>query len=133
MFQTGWRPQRRSYSSVGTPSCIAGTHVLTPQHSRLCYCCLLCGVAACREKSITKFAKGLLDGSVEPEYKSAPIPDEPTDGGVTVVVGKNFDSIVKDKEKDVLLEVSNAGMRARGCQGMWRRVAVAPAAAGQLG
>jgi protein disulfide-isomerase A1 len=57
------------------------------------------------EKSITKFATGLVDGSVEPEYKSAPIPDEPTDGGVTVVVGKNFDSIVKDKTKDVLLEV----------------------------
>jgi hypothetical protein len=61
---------------------------------------------ACSEKSITKFATGLVDGSVEPEYKSAPIPDEPTDGGVTVVVGKNFDSIVKDKTKDVLLEVS---------------------------
>lgn len=43
---------------------------------------------------------------MEPEYKSAPIPDDPTDGGVTVVVGKNFDSIVKDKTKDVLLEVS---------------------------
>lgn len=58
------------------------------------------------EKAITKFAAGLLDGSVQPEYKSAPIPDEPTDGGVTVVVGKNFDEIVKDKTKDVLLEVS---------------------------
>jgi len=57
------------------------------------------------EKSITKFAKGLLDGSVQPEYKSAAIPDEPTDGGVTVVVGKNFDEIVKNKDKDVLLEV----------------------------
>lgn len=66
-------------------------------------CCFL---LACSEKSITKFATGLVDGSVEPEYKSAPIPDEPTDGGVTVVVGKNFDSIVKDKTKDVLLEVS---------------------------
>jgi hypothetical protein len=63
-------------------------------------------VSCCSEKSITKFATGLVDGSVEPEYKSAPIPDEPTDGGVTVVVGKNFDSIVKDKTKDVLLEVS---------------------------
>lgn len=59
----------------------------------------------CSEKSIAKFAKGLLDGSVQPEYKSAPIPDEPTDGGVTVVVGKNFDEIVRDKTKDVLLEV----------------------------
>lgn len=45
---------------------------------------------------------------MEPEYKSAPIPDEPTDGSVTVVVGKNFDKIVKDKTKDVLLEVGKA-------------------------
>jgi len=57
------------------------------------------------EKTITAFAAGVLDGSVQPEYKSAPIPDEPTDGGVTVVVGKNFDEIVKNAEKDVLLEV----------------------------
>jgi hypothetical protein len=43
---------------------------------------------------------------VQPEYKSAAIPDEPTDGGVTVVVGKNFDEIVKNAEKDVILEVT---------------------------
>lgn len=65
----------------------------------------MCFLRSCSDKSITKFAKGLLDGSVQPEFKSAPIPDEPTDGGVTVVVGKNFDEIVKDKDKDVLLEV----------------------------
>jgi protein disulfide-isomerase A1 len=57
------------------------------------------------EKNIKAFAESVLDGSAEPEYKSAPIPDEPTDGGVSVVVGKNFDAIVKDAEKDVLLEV----------------------------
>lgn len=70
-----------------------------------CICC--CCVVVCSEKTITAFAKGLLDGSVQPEYKSAPIPDEPTDGGVTVIVGKNFDEIVKNKDKDVLLEVSS--------------------------
>jgi protein disulfide-isomerase A1 len=57
------------------------------------------------EKNIKKFATDLLAGKLEPEYKSAPIPDEPKDGGVTVVVGKNFDEIVKDAKKDVLLEV----------------------------
>lgn len=57
------------------------------------------------EKNLKAFAEAVLDGTAEPEYKSAPIPEEPTDGGVTIVVGKNFDSIVNDKEKDVLLEV----------------------------
>lgn len=59
----------------------------------------------CSEKTLKAFAASVVDGSAEPEYKSAPIPEEPTDGGVTVIVGKNFDSIVKDAEKDVLLEV----------------------------
>eukprot|EP00878_Enallax_costatus_P024577 GHUV01026234.1.p1 GENE.GHUV01026234.1~~GHUV01026234.1.p1 ORF type:complete len:217 (-),score=82.77 GHUV01026234.1:345-917(-) len=57
------------------------------------------------EKNIKAFAEAVLDGSAQPEYKSAPIPEEPTDGGVTVVVGKNFDEIVKAKAKDILLEV----------------------------
>eukprot|EP00775_Hariotina_reticulata_P003132 gene3132-3410_t len=56
-------------------------------------------------KTIGKFAEGVLDGTVTAEYKSAPIPDEPTEGGVTIVVGKNFEEIVKDEGKDVLLEV----------------------------
>uniref|UniRef100_A0A383WK23 Protein disulfide-isomerase n=1 Tax=Tetradesmus obliquus TaxID=3088 RepID=A0A383WK23_TETOB len=57
------------------------------------------------EKALGEFAASVLDGTAEAEYKSAPIPDEPTDGGVSIIVGKNFDSIVKDEEKDVLLEV----------------------------
>jgi len=57
------------------------------------------------EKNIKKFATDLLAGKIEPEYKSAPIPAEPLDGGVTVVVGKNFEDVVKDPKKDVLLEV----------------------------
>jgi hypothetical protein len=64
-----------------------------------CCCCY------CSEKTLGEFASSVLDGTAEAEYKSAPIPDEPTDGGVHVIVGKNFDSIVKDAEKDVLLEV----------------------------
>jgi protein disulfide-isomerase A1 len=34
-----------------------------------------------------------------------PPPIQAEDGGVTVVVGKNFDSVVLDDSKDVLLEV----------------------------
>ncbi|KAI8468718.1 MAG: protein disulfide isomerase 1 [Monoraphidium minutum] len=60
---------------------------------------------AITDKSVLKFANDLVDGKLTPEFKSAPIPDEPTDGGVTVVVGKNFNDIVKDAKKDVLLEV----------------------------
>ena len=36
------------------------------------------------EKSITEFANDLVAGKLTPEFKSAPIPDEPTEGGVTV-------------------------------------------------
>lgn len=36
------------------------------------------------EKSIKAFAKDLIDGKLTPEYKSGPIPEEPTDGGVAV-------------------------------------------------
>jgi thiol-disulfide isomerase/thioredoxin len=39
------------------------------------------------------------------EYKSQPIPEEPKEGGVTIVVGKTVDAIVFDDSKDVLLEV----------------------------
>jgi protein disulfide-isomerase A1 len=60
---------------------------------------------AINEKSVAKFAEGMSAGTLTPEYKSAAIPDEPLDGGVTVIVGKNFDKIVKDADKDVLLEV----------------------------
>jgi protein disulfide-isomerase A1 len=56
-------------------------------------------------KSVKQFATDLLAGKLQAEYKSAPIPDEPTDGGVSIIVGKNFDAIVKDEDKDVLLEV----------------------------
>jgi hypothetical protein len=59
----------------------------------------------CSDKSLEEFAASVLDGTAEAEFKSAPIPDEPTDGGVSIIVGKNFDAIVKDADKDVLLEV----------------------------
>jgi protein disulfide-isomerase A1 len=52
-----------------------------------------------------KFAKGILDGSVKPDFSSQEIPENDVDEGVKVVVGKSFDKIVLDETKDVLLEV----------------------------
>jgi len=45
----------------------------------------------------------VIDGTAEPRYKSEEIPEN-NDGPVTVLVGKNFESIVKDSGKDVLVE-----------------------------
>lgn len=47
-------------------------------------------------------------GMPQVEYKSAPIPEDNKDEGVTVVVGKTVDSIVFDENKDVLIEASGA-------------------------
>ncbi len=57
------------------------------------------------EEELLVFANAVIDGTAQADFKSAAIPDEPEDEGVTVVVGKNFDSIVMDPKKDVLLEV----------------------------
>lgn len=72
---------------------------------------LWCILLLCSEKSLEEFAAAVLDGTAEAEYKSAPIPDEATDGGVTIIVGKNFESIVKDADKDVLLEVGSQALQ----------------------
>jgi protein disulfide-isomerase A1 len=56
-------------------------------------------------ESLASFARSILDGTAQVATKSAPIPTEPKEEGVTVVVGKNFDEIVMDNSKDVLLEV----------------------------
>ncbi|KJZ76566.1 Protein disulfide-isomerase [Hirsutella minnesotensis 3608] len=53
--------------------------------------------------NIKKFVKDFVAGKVEPSIKSEPIPEK-QDGPVTVVVAHNYDQIVLDKEKDVLLE-----------------------------
>jgi protein disulfide-isomerase A1 len=57
------------------------------------------------EAALSAFATSVLDDTAQADFKSASIPEEPEDGGVTVVVGKNFDDIVMDQSKDVLLEV----------------------------
>eukprot|EP00850_Spirogloea_muscicola_P006656 SM000032S12040 [mRNA] locus=s32:119433:124518:+ [translate_table: standard] len=56
------------------------------------------------QKSIEGFAADLVEGKLTPYFKSEPLPSE-DDGDVKIVVGKNFDSIVLDESKDVLLEV----------------------------
>lgn len=45
----------------------------------------------------------ILTGKLEPIVKSQPIPKR-QEGPVTVVVGKTFDDIVFNKQKDVLIE-----------------------------
>jgi len=50
-----------------------------------------------------KFVNEFLAGSIEPYIKSEPVPEN-NDGPVKVVVGKNFDDIVNDPTKDVLIE-----------------------------
>ena len=47
-----------------------------------------------------------LGGELKPHLKSEPVPAEPAKPGeVAVVVGANFDKVVMDESKDVLLEV----------------------------
>ncbi|KAH8602571.1 thioredoxin-like domain-containing protein [Bisporella sp. PMI_857] len=55
------------------------------------------------EKSIGKFLEDFVAGKVEPSIKSEPIP-ETQDGPVQIVVAKNYESIVLDDTKDVLIE-----------------------------
>jgi len=53
--------------------------------------------------NLEKFVNDFLDGKVEPYLKSEPVPED-NDGPVKVVVGKNFEEIVNDDSKDVLIE-----------------------------
>ncbi|XP_059666070.1 protein disulfide isomerase-like 1-4 [Cornus florida] len=54
--------------------------------------------------SIKSFGENFLEDKLKPFYKSDPIPEK-NDGDVKVVVGNNFDEIVLDESKDVLLEI----------------------------
>jgi protein disulfide-isomerase A1 len=61
-----------------------------------------------QEKAITldsvhEFVQQFLDGAIEPSIKSEPIP-ETQEGPVQIVVAKNYNQIVLDDEKDVLIE-----------------------------
>ncbi|KAJ9684599.1 hypothetical protein PVL29_016861 [Vitis rotundifolia] len=54
--------------------------------------------------SIKSFGKDFLEDKLKRFYKSDPIP-ETNDGDVKIVVGDNFDELVLDESKDVLLEI----------------------------
>ncbi|CAF4000520.1 unnamed protein product [Rotaria sordida] len=53
-------------------------------------------------EALEEFARKVAKGDLEPYLKSEPIPEQ-TDG-VKVLVAKNFDEIVNDNTKDVLIE-----------------------------
>ncbi|KAL8166833.1 hypothetical protein V2J09_008332 [Rumex salicifolius] len=55
-------------------------------------------------ETVKTFATEFLAEKLEPFYKSEPIPED-NNGIVKLVVGKNFDEIVLDESKDVLLEI----------------------------
>jgi protein disulfide-isomerase A1 len=55
------------------------------------------------EKSIGQFVDDFVAGKVEPSIKSEPIP-ETQEGPVTVVVAKNYEDVVINNDKDVLVE-----------------------------
>ena len=54
-------------------------------------------------KEVGKFVQDFVDGKLEPSIKSEPIP-ETQDGAVRVVVAHNYQEVVIDNDKDVLLE-----------------------------
>ncbi|KAL0303090.1 UNVERIFIED_CONTAM: protein disulfide isomerase-like 1-3 [Sesamum radiatum] len=54
--------------------------------------------------NIKSFGEKFLGDNLKPFQKSDPIPEK-NDGDVKIVVGNNFDEIVLDESKDVLLEI----------------------------
>jgi len=54
-------------------------------------------------ESIGTFVDGVKSGTIKPFLKSEPVP-EPNDGPVTVIVGNEWEKIVKDPTKDVLVK-----------------------------
>ena len=53
-------------------------------------------------EAIGAFVDGVKDGSIKPKFKSAAAPE--TQGNVVVVVGSEFEKIVLDPTKDVLVK-----------------------------
>lgn len=52
---------------------------------------------------IEAFVSDYVNGKLEPSIKSEPIPEK-QEGAVTVIVAKNYQEIVMDDKKDVLVE-----------------------------
>lgn len=55
------------------------------------------------EKIIGKFVDDFLAGKIEPSIKSEPIPEK-NDDPVTIIVAHNYQDVVINNEKDVLVE-----------------------------
>ena len=56
-------------------------------------------------EALEQFARDLLDGKLEQFLKSEPVPDYASSTEkVKTVVAKNFDAVVNDETKDVLIE-----------------------------
>jgi len=55
------------------------------------------------EKTISKFVEDFVSGAVDPSIKSEDIPEK-QEGPVQIVVAKNYDAIVLEDSKDVLIE-----------------------------
>lgn len=53
---------------------------------------------------VRKFVTDFKAGTLSPHLKSDPIPDPQTVNGLTTVVGKSFEAVVKDPSKDVLVK-----------------------------
>jgi protein disulfide-isomerase A1 len=56
------------------------------------------------ETSILEFYEAYASGDLKPVFKSEEIPASDYDGSVRVLVGKNFEQVVYDETKDVLVE-----------------------------
>ncbi|XP_031481352.1 protein disulfide isomerase-like 1-4 [Nymphaea colorata] len=54
--------------------------------------------------ALKAFAQGFLEDKLKQFYKSDPVPEK-NDGDVKIVVSNNFDEVVLDESKDVLLEI----------------------------
>ena len=54
-------------------------------------------------KTIGKFLDDFVAGKIEPSVKSEPIPEK-QEGPVQVIVGHNYEDIVMEEDKDVLVE-----------------------------
>lgn len=54
--------------------------------------------------SIAKFVSDYKAGNLQPHLKSEPIPEPNPVDGLTTLVGKNWEDIVKDASKDVLVK-----------------------------
>lgn len=57
------------------------------------------------EEAILAFVEKAKSGEIKPHLKSEPVPEEPQEDPVKVVVGKNLEEMVFTADKDVLLEV----------------------------